>query len=69
MSVEPRLEMERKAKKNEFIIDTMDLESLDRDSSEAEYEATIKLFDWFVFAVGASDKSISNGASLDQITR
>jgi len=61
--------MERKAKKNEFIIDTLDLECLDMDSSEVVNETTTKLFDWFVFAVGASDKSISKGASLDQTTR
>ena len=61
MSVEPRLEMERKAKKNEFIINTLHLQCSDMASSKAVYEATTKLFDWFVFAVGASDKSISEG--------
>ncbi|KAF8001461.1 hypothetical protein HF325_003962 [Metschnikowia pulcherrima] len=48
LSVEPKLKTERKTKKNKFIIDTLNLESLDMDSSEAANETTTKPFEYEV---------------------
>ncbi|QBM86405.1 Adaptin N terminal region [Metschnikowia aff. pulcherrima] len=48
LPVEPKLKTERKTKKNKFIIDTLNLESLDMDSSEAATETTTKPFEYEV---------------------
>ncbi|KAM9889785.1 hypothetical protein OXX79_011899, partial [Metschnikowia pulcherrima] len=48
LSAQPKLKTERKTKKNKFIIDTLNLESLDMDSSEAANETTTKPFEYEV---------------------